>query len=747
MKIYVTKRNGEKEPLDIQKIHRVAQWACEGTVNTSPSEIEQTAQIKFYDGMKTADLHQALIDSTHDLITKDNQYDLVAGRLATFDIRKKAYGQHEVPRLYDIIKKNCSDGWYSSELVNLYTEEEWEIIEAFVDHERDFTIRYSGVSEWTDKYLVQNRLTKEFKESPQIAYILVSAILNKKYGFKRIKHYYNNLSLYQTTIPTPLIAGVRTDEKQFSSCVLIECGDSLKSISATADACMTYAAKKAGLGVSVAKLRAAKQSVRNGKAYTTGPIPFTKHLETAALSCSQGAIRKGSINFMHLGWHLDVEQLIVLKNNKGNEENRIRHSDHTILLNGVLLKKMMKNETIWLFSPEQVPDLYKAFFADQEKFEKLYDQYSRSRTVIKSSISGNDLRDLLVGERTGTSRVYVLFVDLANIQGPFIPEVAPIKMTNLCVEILQHTEPLNFHDDPDGLIALCTLSAIDFGSVKKPEDLEKPCRNAVYSLDSLLSYQDYPLKAAEKHTRMYRPLGIGINNLAYFLAKRGLKYGEQEALNVLDHYMEAFSYYIIRASVDLAKEYGPCDAWKNTKYSQGIFPHDLRKQAVDQLVKHQERFDWDTLREDVKKYGIRNATLMACMPSETSSKVANSTNGVEPVRAMVVTKRGVKIVAPDAYKLSAKYDKVWDQAGPKNYIKTVAIIQKWIDQTISTNTTYNLDHYPDAKIPAKEVFEDILTAYKYGLKTLYYNNNLKRVDAEEEVQEDQSQENCDSCVI
>lgn len=758
MKINVTKRDGNTEPLDIDKIHKVVTWACEGTYNTSPSEIEQASRIKFYDGIKTSDLHESIVNATHDLIAKDNQYDLVAGRLALFDIRKRAYGQFEVPHLYDIVLKNSKDGWYDPELPSMFTREEWDKLNSYLKHERDFDIRISGIDEWRSKYLVQNRATKELKESPQVSYMLISAVLNKQYGLKEIKEYYNDLSTFITTIPTPLVSGVRTKTKQFSSCVLIEAGDSLSSISATADACMKYASRKAGLGVSVASFRAEKQPVRGGEALTTGPIPFTQFIEKAALSCSQGGIRKGSINFNHWGLHLDLRKLLVLKNNKGTEETRIRHSDHTFLMNGFIYKKLMRDQSIHLFSPEEVPDLYDAFFKDQIKFEQLYEHYSTSKKIKKEVITAEEYKTLLIGERQGTSRIYTLNVDLANNNGPFIPELAPIKMTNLCVEILQHTAPLQYHDDPDGLIALCTLSAINFGELRSPQDLEQPCRRAVRALDSLLSLQDYPLAASKRHTEMYRPLGIGINNLAYFLAKHNLKYGEQRALELLDEYMEAFSYYLIKASVELAREKGPCQAVEHTKYKQGIVPMDTRKLAVDELVPHTTRLDWDSLKEDLKTYGIRNATLMACMPSETSSKIANCTNGVEPVRSMVVTKRGRKTVAPYAHRMEQKYDIVWNQVGPKNYLKTMAVIQKWIDQTISSNTTYNIEHYFNSVIPAQTILEDILTAYKYGLKTLYYCNNLKSVDtdsednSEEKLEEIMQSENldeddCESCKI
>ena len=741
--IKITKRNGNQEPLDINKIHRVVSWACEGAYNVSASEIEQEAQIKFFNGMQSAELHEALINSAHDLINDDNEYDLVAGRLMMFDLRKRAYGKFEPNHLLVQINQNMVDGWYDKDILNLYSEKEWDKLNSYIKHDRDFNIRIAGADEWKRKYLVQNRSTKEIKESPQIAYMLISAILMHKYGnLSLVKKFYDDISTGITSLPTPILAGVRTKTKQFSSCVLIECGDSLDSISATIDASIRYASRKAGLGINVSSLRGESQSVRGGEATTTGPIPFTQAIQQSILSCSQGGLRKGSVTFYHWMMHIDIEKLLVLKNNKGTEETRVRHSDHGFLINGFIYKKMMKNEPMFLFSPEEVPDLYEAFFADQQKFEELYEKYSRARKITKKQIMAGELRDLLITERYSTGRVYIFNVDLANQQGPFIPEMAPIRQSNLCNEIALPTFPLRFYDDPDGLIALCTLAAINWGMIRKVSDFEGPCYRIVLALDSLLDYQQYPLKAAENHTKRFRPLGIGVNNLAYFLAKNNLKYDES-ALPLVNQYMEAMTYYLMSASVDLALEYGPCDDFEKTKYANGILPVDVRKKAIDDYVEHVENFNWDEMREVIKHNGIRNSTLIACMPSETSSKLINSTNGVEPIRGMVVTKNK-KVVAPESYRLKNRYHRVWDQGGPQGYLKVMGTIQKWTDQSISVNTTYNIDDYENSMIPGKVIFGDILLAYKLGLKSLYYNNNLKKAEIEKDESDDTD---CESCKI
>lgn len=752
--LFVTKRDGRKEPLDIEKVHQVVMWACDGVVGVSPSEVEGQAQLKIVNGMKTSELHQSLVEAAHELISMDGlNYDLVAGRLAMFDIRKQVYGKFEPDSLLDIVRENVKDGWYDKELESLYTDEQWGELDKYIKHDRDFNFRFAAIKEWRNKYLVQDRVKKELKETPQVAYMLISAVLMKKYvadeGLKIVKDYYDALSLGDTTLPTPVLAGVRTPTRQFASCTVLEVGDSLDSITASVDAIVKYASRKAGLGIGVYNLRAEKQKVRNGEATTTGPIPFTQMLQSAVLSCSQGGLRKGSATFFHNIWHKDVEKLLVLKNNRGTEETRVRHSDHGFNINGYLWRKMMKGEDMYLFSPEDFPDLQKAFFEDSDKFAELYEKYSRSRKATK--VSAASIRDTLITERIGTGRIYIHNVDNANQQGSFMPDVAPIRQSNLCVEIELPTSPLEKFDDENALISLCTLSAINWGRIRKPEDFEKPMRLAVMALDSLLDYQDYPLKASKNSTDWYRSLGIGVNDFAHFLAKRGLKYGEPETLEVVDEYMEAMSYYGIRASVELAKRYGACGKVENTKYSLGITPKDARKKAVDELVVHKERFDWITLQEELKLYGIRNATLFACMPSETSSRVMNLTNGVEPIRDLITIKDGTSIVAPEAERLKNKYEITWD-IDAENYLKTMAVIQKWMDQGISINTTYDPSNFPDGKLSGALIFKHMLLAYKYGLKTMYYNNNNKV--ASQEVPQEVEKElppvddaECESCTL
>lgn len=751
--IFVTKRDGSTEPLDIEKIHRVVQWACEGVSGVSAGSVEAQAKVKFFNGMKTSDLHNSLVDAAHELvITEHNNYDIVAGRLASYDVRKKVYGQFEVPHIVDIVTKNICEGWYDSSLLDLYTKEEWDTINSFIKHERDFTIKIAGMKEWVQKYLVKNRFTGELKESPQIAYILIAAILMKKYvadeGLDIVKDYYDDLSEGGETIPTPILAGVRTPTRQFSSCVVIETGDSISSITATADAMMKYAAQKAGLGVGVFNLRATGRPVKGGSATTTGPIPFTQFLQGSVLSASQGGIRKGSVTFYHNIWHRDVENLLVLKNNKGTEETRIRHSDHGFNINGYLWRLMNRGGDFFLFSPEEVPDLQEAFFSNQARFAELYEKYSKSPKIkSRVKVRAEDIRDLLITERTGTSRIYIHNVDNANEHSSFIPEEFPIRLSNLCTEIHLSSIPLQTFDDPNGLISLCTLTNIVWSKVKTKKDLERSCRLAVYALDALLDYQDYPLQAARNSTKWFRSLGIGVNDFAHFLAKHNVRYGSKECLELVDEYMEAQAYYLIKHSIELAKKYGPCEKYKSTRYGQGIVPIDTRKKDVDELLEHVERYDWEGIREQLKTYGIRNATLMAIPPSETSSKLLNLTNGIEPIRGLVVSKDSTNIVAPNAEKYRNRYEFAWD-VDVENYLKTAAILQKHIDQGISSNTTYDPSKFEDGKIPGKLIFRHLLLAYKWGIKALYYNNNVKDTLDNDGVYEGESTEgDCESCKL
>lgn len=759
--IFLIKRNGSRELLDINKIHKVLVWACDGVNNVSPSEIEAQAGLKFHDGMKTSDLHNSLIDSAHELISADYpNYDLVAGRLVMLALRKEVYGDFEVPSLMSILEKNTAAGWYHKDLIGMYTPEQWAKIESFIKHERDFDFRISGGREWLDKYLVQNRKTKQFQETPQIAYILVAAILMRRYvdrfGITMVKGYYNELSSEQAgvSIPSPLVASIRTRSPQGASCTLIEMGDSIDSIGATYQAVLKYATNKAGIGLGVFNLRAEGQPVRNGEVVTTGPIGFSQGARAIVGASSQGGIRKGSETYYHNFWHLDVEKLLVLKNNKGTEENRIRHADHAFNLNGYLWRRIVTRKDVTLFSPEEVPDLQKAFCADQAEFARLYELYEKDETKTRRVIEGEKLRNMFATERSSTSRVYFHFVDNTNEQGSFVAANAPISMSNLCTEVTLPTIPLMTLEDVDALISLCNLSAINWGAIKKPEDFKEPCRLAVFALDSLLEYQPYLLPAAKNSTDWYRPLGIGVNNLAYFLAKRGLKYDEG-AFEVVDEYMEAMAYYLTEASVELAELYGPCGKAENTKYAQGIFPQDVRKKGVDSVIPHVERMPWDQLRERmVKAGGTRNATLMCNMPSETSSRVKNMTNGIEPVRNLIVSKGKTKFVVPEYDRLKNKYQTEWD-VDLHGYIKIAAIMQKRMDQAISLNTRYDNTKYPDNKVPATVIINDVTLTYKLGLKTGYYHNNRKVISADvptdpvvaDVVEQAEDEASCTSCVI
>lgn len=747
--IILKKRNGNTEPLDINKIHKVLQWACEGVDGVSTSEIEAAAGLKFYNGMLTADLHNSLIDAAHDLISEESpNYDLVAGRLVMFDLRKIVYNDFEVPHIYDIVKGNVESGWYRDDVLGTYTRDEWNQLNSFINHDNDFKFKISGAREWISKYLVQNRVTGEYKETPQITYMVIAAILMRKYveqfGLTIVKEYYEDLSSGAISIPSPVANSIRTPKPQGASCTVIETADDLNSIGATVQAIIKYASNKAGLGIGVQNLRAERQPIRGGEAKTTGPIPFAQMMQSAVNSCSQGGMRKGSATFYHNIWHMDVEKLLVLKNNKGTEETRIRHADHGFNLNGYLLRKIFKGEEITLFSPETVPDLLKAFYDDQDEFARLYEKYSKDNTINKKKIDGSIVRSLLVGERSSTSRIYFHFVDLSNIQGSFIAQLAPIHLSNLCLEITLPTIPFYSVDDPDGLISLCNLSAINWGMIKKPSDFKRVCRNAIFSIDSLQDYQPYLMPAAENSTKWYRSIGIGVNNLAYFLAKRGLKFND-EALPVVDEYMEAQAYYLTSASIELAKLYGACGKVENTKYSLGQVPFDNRKKEVDELVPAIERMDWKQIREDLKTYGIRNATLMANMPAETSARIHGLTNGGEPARSPITTKGGTKTVVPEFLKLRNKYDFEWDMI-LEGYIKVQAVMQKWMDQTISLNTRYDPSKYPDKMVPAKLILKHIGMIYKYGLKTAYYHNNRKVLN-ESDGNETENTVECDSCAI
>lgn len=754
--VNVTKRNGRREPLDLEKLHRVVFWACEGITGVSPSEVEIRSSLQFYDGIPTTDVQEMLIKSAADLISEESpNYQYVAGRLINYHLRKEVYGSYEPWHIRCLVEQNIARGLYDAQLLSAYTDAEWDRINAMIRHERDNEMAYVGMEQMRGKYLVQNRVTGQIYETPQVCYILIAATLFQNYPTETrlnwVRDYYEAISTHLISLPTPVMAGVRTNQRQFSSCVLVETDDSLDSINATTSAIVKYVSQKAGIGIGAGRIRALKSPIRNGDAYHTGVIPFYKLFQSAVKSCSQGGVRNGSATLYYPIWHLEVEDLLVLKNNKGTEDNRIRHMDYGVQFNKVMYERLLSGGNITLFSPSDVPGLYDAFFADQDQFRKLYEAAEANPFVRKKTIKAVDLFSQFAQERKDTGRIYLQNVDHANSHSPFDPTKAAIKQSNLCAEIDLPTKPLNDVNDPDGEIALCTLSAINWGMIRTPEDFAKPCELAVRALDALLTYQHYPVPAAKNSTDLYRPLGIGIINFAYWLAKNDYTYTDPACLPAVDQYMEAMSYYLIKTSIELAKEFGPCTGWQNLRYAQGIVPVDTRKAEVDELVSYQERQDWQSLRTAAAQYGIRNSTLMALMPSETSSQVGNSTNGIEPVRSLISVKQSkhgvLKQVVPEMRKLKNRYELLWNQASPEGYLKICAVLQKWIDQGISVNTSYNPAFYPDEKIPMSELLKHILMFYRYGGKQLYYNNTH---DGQGEINVEKIAEpvaDCESCVI
>ena len=754
--ILVTKRDGSKEALDINKFHKVAMYACEGLSGVSVSDLEIKTHIQFYNGIKSTDIQETLIKAAADLIDEDHpNYQYVAGRLINYNLRKQVYGQYEPISILTHYFDVANDGYYDWGIYKAYSPEEWQELNRYIRHDRDDLLTYAAMEQFRGKYLIRNRVTNKFYETPQMSFMLIAMTLFQNYKTDRlkwVKELYDALSTFDISLPTPIMAGVRSPQRQFSSCVLIETDDSLDSINATASAIVKYVSQKAGIGVGAGSIRAIGSPIRNGDASHTGVIPFYKHFQTAVKSCSQGGVRGGAATLYYPIWHLEVEDLLVLKNNKGTEDNRIRHLDYGVQFNKVMYERLLSGGNITLFSPHDCPDLYRAFFSDVDEFRALYEKYERSK-IRKKTIPAIDLFSAFVTERKDTGRIYLMNVDHANEHGSFTT-AAPIKMSNLCCEITLPTTPLKDINDEEGEISLCTLAAINWGKIKKPADFEKPCTLAVRALDALLDYQSYPVRAAEIGTMNRRPLGVGIINFAFWLAKNDSNYSNPN-LDLIHEYAEAWSYYLIKASVDLAEETAPCIRHAETKYSVGIMPIDTYKKEVDELVAPVYKMDWDALAYRANQYGIRNSTLMALMPSETSAQISNSTNGIEPPRALVSIKQSkdgvLKQVVPGIQKLKNKYELLWDQKSPEGYLKIMAVLQKFIDQAISVNTSYNPRHYEDEKIPMSEMIKHILMHYKYGGKTLYYFNTFDGAGEIEELnplaQGQLDDEDCDSCKI
>ena len=728
--IQVTKRNGIKEPIDMEKIHRVVHWASQDLDGVSVSQVEINAQLAFFDGIRTEDIHETIIKSAADLISTDSpDYQYLAARLAIFHLRKKAFKSFTPPHLYNHVKKFTDLGIYDKDILAKYSEAEINELNEYIDHWRDMKFSYAAVKQLEGKYLVQNRVTGDIYESPQLLYVLVGMCLFQEYEPKArmdiVKRFYDAVSLFKISLPTPIMAGVRTPTRQFSSCVLIEAADDLDSISAAAGAIVKYVSQRAGIGVNAGRIRAIGSPIRGGEATHTGCIPFYKHFHTAVKSCSQGGVRGGAATLFYPLWHLEVKELLVLKNNAGTDENRVRHLDYGVQFNGLMYQRFLADGDITLFSPHDVPGLYDSFFEDQEEFNRLYEQYEQDDSIRKETIKARELFAKFMQERANTGRIYLQNVDHCNTHGAFDPSVAPVRQSNLCMEITLPTKPLYSVQDENGEVALCTLSAVNLGALDSLDELEDITEIIVRALDSLLDYQDYPIRAAELASMNRRTLGIGVTNLAYYLAKNGAKYSDGSGNELVHKTFEALQYYSLKASNILAGELGACPSFGETKYAQGQMPIDTYKKDVDAFCSNALELDWDKLRQDIKATGLRNSTLTALMPCESSSQISNSTNGIEPPRGFVSIKQSkdgiLKQIVPEYEALKNQYELLWDIKDNEGYLQLCAIMQKFVDQSISTNTHYDPSQYDGNKVPMKLFLMDLLKAYKYGVKTLYYH--------------------------
>ena len=750
----VIKRNGAIESLDLDKLHLMVEEACKDLAGVSASQVEMQSGIQFYDGITTGEIQEILIKSASDLISLNHpNYQYVAARLLLFSIRKSLYGGRiELPHLIDHINKTIELDFYDSEILDLYTQEELNIANGFINHDRDYLFTYAGLKEIVDKYLVQDRSTKRVYETPQYMYMIVSLVTFSRYPketrMSYVKRYYDAISKHKINIPTPIMAGVRTKKKQYASCTLLDCGDSLESIIATKSALMRYVSAKSGIGLNVGRLRGLGSKIRNGEVVHTGIVPFIKSFEGDLNSCSQGGLRKGSATLFFPIWHQEIKELIVLKNEKGNDENRARSLDYAVSISKLFYERYIKNEEITLFSPHDVPGLYDAFGTD--KFDDLYVHYERDESIPKKTVSAQELILEILNERSDTGRIYILNIDHANSHSPYLKT---IRMSNLCVEICLLTDPIEHIDDTNGAIALCILSALNSGIIKSEKELEECCDLVVRSLDELIDIQEYPVKVAEISTRKYRPLGVGIIGLAHYLAKLGFKYDDPEACNAVHKLSESLQYYLLKASNQLAKEKGVCEGFSDTKYSKGILPIDTYKKDIDEFITEPLHHDWESLRNDIVSYGLRNTTLTAAMPSETSSKTSNATNGIEPPRGYLSVKRKIRQIVPQYSTLKNNYTLLWDMKSNDGYFNIVSAMQKFFDQSISANWSYNPENYPDKKVPMSVVVNDFLSAYKKGHKTAYYMNTYdgKKDDMELEglVNEilEEEEDDCASCKI
>ncbi|QJC33858.1 ribonucleoside-diphosphate reductase subunit alpha [Enterobacteriaceae endosymbiont of Donacia provostii] len=728
---FVTKRNKCIELINMNKINILLAYAAKNLQNISFIQIKKQLFLQLYNKINTVKIHNIIIKITADLISEKNpDYQYMAARLAISLLRKEAYGTFHPPTLYNHVKKMIFLKKYDKLLLQKYNKKDFLIMEKFLDHNRDMKFSYAAVKQLEGKYLIKDRVTGKIYESAQFLYILISACLFSEYPINKriyyIKHFYDAISTFKISLPTPIMSGVRTLTKQFSSCILIECGDNIDSINATTSSIVKYVSQKAGIGINVGRIRALGSPIRNGEALHTGCIPFYKHFQTAIKSCSQGGVRGGAGTLFYPLWHLEIKNLLVLKNNRGVENNRVRHLDYCVQINKLLYQRLINGENITLFSPSDVPGLYEYFFSDQKKFSNLYKKYEKNNKIRKKIISALNLFTLMMHERTSTGRIYIQNVDHCNTHSAFNPKISPIRQSNLCLEITLPTKTLNNINDPNGEIGLCTLAAFNLGKIKNLYEIKNLSDLIVRALNCLLDYQKYLIPAAKNSALGRRPLGIGVINFAYYLAKNNVRYSDNSANNLTHRTFETIQYYLLKASNKLAKIEGYCPLFKETNYSKGILPIDTYKKYVDQIHTEKLHYNWEKLRNNIKKYGLRNSTLSAIMPSETSSQISNATNGIEPPRGFVsikASKNGIlKQVVPEFLKLKEKYELLWEIPNNQGYLNLIGIIQKFIDQSISSNMNYDPTRFKKNKIPMKQLLYDVLISYRLGIKTLYYQN-------------------------
>ena len=727
-KINVVKRDGESEPLDINKIHKMVELACEGLAGVSESHIEVNANLQFFDGIKSSDIQEILIRSANDLIDLESpNYQYVAARLLLFSLRKSVYGGHpdNHPTLLTHVKKCAEGGVYDPTIIGKFTDEEWGIIDGYIDHDRDYLFTYAGIRQVADKYLVQCRTTGATYETPQFMYMMVALTLfqddDKFYRLEYVKKYYDAISKHKLNIPTPIMGGVRTPIRQFASCVLVDVDDTLDSIFSSDMAIGYYIAQRAGIGINAGRIRGINSKIRGGEVQHTGVIPFLKKFESTVRCCTQNGIRGGSATVHFPIWHQEIEDILVLKNNKGTEDNRVRKLDYSIQISKLFYARFMANQEISLFSPHDVPRLYDTFGTPD--FDELYLQYEADESVPRKTIGGYELFNNLLKERSETGRIYIMNIDHCNSHSSFLDKV---NMSNLCQEITLPTEPINHIDDPNGEIALCILSAINVGKITQLDQMDELCDLAVRALEELIDYMQYPVEAAKRSTLARRSLGIGYIGLAHYLAKNGVKYDDPEAWKLVHDLTESFQYHLLKASNTLAKEKGACEGFRHTKYSNGVLPIDTYKKEVDEIVPNKLNYDWHSLRTSILHHGLRHSTLSAQMPSESSSVVSNATNGIEPPRDFLSVKKSkkgpLKQIVPGYPHLKSHYTLLWDMKDNGGYIRITAVMQKFFDQAISGNWSYNPSNYPNNEVPMSVMTKDLIETYKYGWKTSYYQN-------------------------